>query len=302
MSFASQVKSELCRSQIGKKCCALAECYGILLYGNTFSAEQIKIVTESPDFALRLPKLFRRAFGLSFDVTPIPDQSGKQVFCVTDREKLTKIFESYGLEPKNYALHLNFGMLENECCRTAFLRGAFLAGGSVTDPEKRYHLELVTGHIKVSAETHALMSDMELLVKDTVRAGSCVLYFKQGERIEDFLTLLGAPVSAMDMMQARMEKELRNGVNRRVNCETANLTKLVIAAQEQIQAIRRLERSGVLKTLPEKIRQAARLRVENPESTLQELAEMTDPPSTKSAMNHRLRKLMEYDKRTAESR
>lgn len=296
MTFAAQVKAELCKPQVGKKCCALAECFGILLYANTFRAEQIKIVTESSEFAQRLPRLFKRAFNLSFDSAPQPEQGGKLVFQITEAEKLHKIFESYGLEPEQYSLHLNFGMLENECCRTAFLRGAFLAGGSVTDPEKRYHLELVTGHIKVSAETHALMADMDLPVKAASRSGSCVLYFKQGERIEDFLTLLGAPVSAMDMMQARMEKELRNGVNRRVNCETANLTKLVEAAQGQIAAIRRLESRGVLAQLPEKLQQAAQLRRENPEATLAELAAMTNPPSTKSAMNHRLRKLMEVDK------
>lgn len=295
MSFASTVKAELCRAQISRKCCALAECYGVLLYSNTFCADQIRIVTESGDFAQRLPRLFRRAFGFAFDVLPQCD-GGKQTFLLTDRDKLRRIFDSYGLSPTDYALHVNFGVLENDCCRVAFLRGAFLAGGSVTDPEKRYHLELVTGHIKVSAETQALMTDMDLAVKATTRSGSRVLYFKQGERIEDFLTLLGAPVSAMDMMQARMEKELRNGVNRRVNCEMANLSKVVEVAQDQIAAIRLLEQSGRLTSLPEKLQQAARLRQEHPEATLSELAAMTEPPSTKSAMNHRMRKIMKFAK------
>ena len=120
-----------------------------------------------------------------------------------------------------------------------------------------------------------------------------MLYFKQSELIEDFLTMLGAPVCAMDVMQAKMEKDLRNGVNRRVNCETANLTKVVDAAQEQIAAIRRLQQAGGLEGLPEKLRQSAQLRLENPEATLQELADMQTPPVSKSAINHRMRKLVQ---------
>lgn len=120
-----------------------------------------------------------------------------------------------------------------------------------------------------------------------MRTGNQVIYFKQSDYIEDFLTMLGAPVCAMGIMEAKVEKDLRNGVNRRVNCETANLTKVVDAAQEQLAAIRLLQRNGLLETLPEKLRQTAMLRVDNPEATLQELAEMTEPPLTKSAMNHR---------------
>ena len=191
------------------------------------------------------------------------------------------------------ALHVNYGVLEDECCRVAFARGAFLAGGSVTDPEKRYHLELTTTHQKVARETDALLLELGYGAKLTSRGGNCVLYFKQSELIEDFLTMLGAPVCAMDVMQAKMEKDLRNGVNRRVNCETANLTKVVDAAQEQIAAIRRLQRAGGLEALPEKLRQSAQLRLENPEATLQELADMQTPPVSKSAINHRMRKLVQ---------
>lgn len=178
----------------------------------------------------------------------------------------------------------------------SFLRGAFLAGGSVTDPEKRYHLELTTSHLAVSRETYALLLDMGFAPKDTMRAGNRVIYFKQSNYIEDFLTMLGAPVCAMNIMEAKVEKDLRNGVNRRVNCETANLTKVVDAAQEQLAAIRVLERNGTLPSLPEKLRSTAYLRMEHPEATLQELAEMIQPPLTKSAMNHRMRKLIAFSK------
>lgn len=294
MSFAFNVKAEMCRPAIGKKCCAVAECFGILLFGNTFTASLIKIVTENSNFAERLPKLFKRAFRLSFDVMPESHSTGKFVFQMTDPKKIASVFEAFGFSSEsNVTLHVNYGILEEECCRVSFIRGAFLAGGSVTDPEKRYHLELTTSHQKVARETDALLLDMGYHAKLTGRGGSAVLYFKQSESIEDFLTLLGAPVCAMDVMQAKMEKDLRNGVNRRVNCETANLTKVVDAAQEQISAIRALEEQGVLENLPEKLRRSAELRMENPEATLQELADMLQPPVSKSAMNHRMRKLVQ---------
>ena len=296
MSFSSNAKAELCRAPISRKCCALAECYGIVLYCNTFRYDCIRIVTENSEFAARLPKLFRRAFSLEFDQLPQGD-SGKYVFQITDPHKLETIFEQYGLSSDGgVALHLNFGVIEEDCCRNSFLRGAFLAGGSATDPNKRYHLELATTHGKVSRETDALLLDLGFHAKTVERNGSSILYFKQSEGIEDFLTFLGASVCAMGVMEAKMEKELINGVNRRVNCETANLSKVADAAGEQMDAIRRLERMGRLRELPEKLQLTARHRLENPEATLTELAAMCEPPVSKSAINHRMRKLVELAK------
>ncbi|MGN0981201.1 MAG: DNA-binding protein WhiA [Candidatus Avoscillospira sp.] len=296
MSFCSNVKAELCRLPVHKKCCAVAEAYGVLLFCNTCSPTGIRIVTESRDFAARLPKLFRKAFGLEFDQVP-EGEAGKLAFVLEDREKLRRIFAAFGLEADTtVTLHVNLGVLEEECCRVSFLRGAFLAGGSVTDPEKRYHLELATSHVKVSREVYSLLLEMEFSAKDTTRAGNYILYFKQSDYIEDFLTTLGAPVCAMHIMEAKVEKDLRNGVNRRVNCETANLTKVVDAAQEQLAAIRKLEARGLFQELPEKLQRTARLRKENPEATLSELAQMEDPPLTKSAINHRMRKLLQLAK------
>ena len=296
MSFSGNVKAELCRQPIQKHCCAIAESYGALLYCNRFAGDGIKIITESREFAQRLPRLFQKAFSVEFDTLP-EDKPGKLILTIQDREKIRRIFETYGYTPEHsLALHVNLGILEDACCRMSFLRGAFLAGGSVTDPEKRYHLELTTSHLAVSRETYALLLEMGFAPKDTMRTGNQVIYFKQSDYIEDFLTMLGAPVCAMGIMEAKVEKDLRNGVNRRVNCETANLTKVVDAAQEQLAAIRLLQRNGLLETLPAKLRQTAMLRVENPEATLQELAEMTEPPLTKSAMNHRMRKIIAYSK------
>ena len=294
MSFSSNVKSELCREPMSRRSGVLAEAYGVLLYCNTFSATLIRIITESQEFAARLPKLFKKAFGVGFDLEPEPESVGKLQFCITDAEKINKIFSIFGASAKSdVTLHVNYGVLEDEEDRIAFLRGAFLAGGSVTDPAKRYHLELTTSHYKVCRETYALIMDVGFSPKALTRGGSSILYFKQSDYIEDFLTAIGAPVCAMGVMEAKVEKDLRNGVNRRVNCETANLTKVVDASMEQIAAIRRLQGSGKLDELPVKLRQTAGLRLENPEATLTELAEMLDPPVSKSALNHRMRKLIE---------
>ncbi len=297
MSFSANVKAELCRLPITPKSCAVAEAYGVLLYCNTFTPAAVRVVTESPDFAARLPKLFKKAFGFGFDLEPDAGASGKRVFGIDSAEKIRHIFAAFDdCAASSVTLHVNFGILEDEAERLAFLRGAFLAGGSVTDPAKRYHLELITSHHKVCRETYALLLDVGFSPKELSRGGSGILYFKQSDYIEDFLTAIGAPVCAMGVMEAKVEKDLRNGVNRRVNCETANLTKVVDASMDQLEAIRRLEERGVLPQLPEKLRETARLRRDNPEATLTELAAMSDPPVSKSAVNHRMRKLIELSK------
>jgi DNA-binding protein WhiA len=184
-------------------------------------------------------------------------------------------------------------MVEENCCKAAFLRGAFLAGGSVTDPEKGYHLELATTHHSVARESYTLLHEsLGFYPKTAVRGGGQVLYLKQSDQICDCLTLLGAPVSAMGIMEAKLEKELNNNVNRRCNCDDANISKVVEAAQEQLAAIRTLKELGMLENLPGKLLQAATAREQNPESSLTELAAMMEPPITKPAMNHRLKKLV----------
>ena len=296
MSFSANVKTELCRLPISHRSAAIAEAYGILLYCNTFTPSAIRVVTENEAFAARLPKLFRKAFGFGFDTEPI-GTTGKQVFLITQYEKLQSIFETFGDDmSSSVTLHVNYGVLEDEADRIAFLRGAFLAGGSVTDPTKRYHLELITSHHKVSLETYSLLLDVGFSPKTLGRNGSEILYFKQSDYIEDFLTAIGAPICAMGVMEAKVEKDLRNDINRRCNCETANLTKVVDASLDQIAAINALKESGQLEKLPGKLQQTAQLRLDNPEATLTELAEMLDPPVSKSAMNHRMRKLIELSK------
>ena len=298
VSFSSTAKAEICRVLPQKKCCALAQCFGILLYCNSFGAKGIRIITESREFAQNLPKLFKKAFGIGFDVVPDTDATGKLIFQITDQEKLSVIMNEYGFDISGtLSLHVNLPVVEDDCCKAAFLRGAFLAGGSVTDPVKGYHMEITTTHKSVARETDALIREtLGFQPKTALRSGGQVLYIKQSELISDFLTFLGAPVAAMGIMEARLEKELNNKVNRRCNCDDANTSKVVEAAQEQLSAIKILRERGVLSKLPLKLQHAVEAREQNPEASLTELAALMQPPISKPAMNHRLKKIVEIAK------
>ena len=298
VSFSAMAKAEICRAFPPKRCCALAQCFGILLFCNSFGADGIRIITESREFSQTLPKLFKKAFSVNFDMIPEAETSGKLVFQITQKEKIAQIMAAYGFNPVDtLALNVNLAVVEDECCKASFLRGAFLSGGSVTDPTKGYHIELTTTHNAVARQTYALMEEiLAFYPKTAVRSGAQVLYLKQSEQISDLLTYLGAPVAAMGIMEARLEKELNNKVNRRCNCDDANTSKVVEAAQEQITAIRILRERGVLENLPGKLKQAAIARENHPEASLTELAAMMEPPITKPAMNHRLKKLVELSK------
>lgn len=298
VSFSAAAKAEICKSVSNKNCCAQAECFGILLFANSFSMDGIRIVTESREFAAVLPKLFKKAFNISFDSLPEGDASGKQMFLISDVEKIAAIMNVYGFDPTDtVSLHVNLPIVEEDCCKASFLRGAFLAGGSVTDPVKGYHMEITTTHRSVARETEALIREiLEFTLKTAQRGGGQVLYLKQSELISDLLTLLGAPVAAMGIMEARLEKELNNKVNRRCNCDDANTSKVVQAAQEQLAAIRILRDRGDVVKLPVKLQQAITAREQNPEASLTELAAMMEPAITKPAMNHRLKKIVELAK------
>ena len=293
MSFSSEAKGELCALRIDKKCCALAECYGVLMYCNTFSPTEIRVITTSEHFAARLPRLFKKAFNLSFDRLPPPEGGGKKSFYITDREKIGRIMEAYGADINSFiSHHVNFGVLEEDCCRVSFVRGAFLAGGSVTDPEKRYHLELATCHHSVSRETCSLLLDLGFSPRETGRAGNSLLYFKQADAMADFFTTLGASHAAMGIMTAKVDKEMRN--TRQINCDNANTDKTVAAAEEQLQAIRFIAREYGLDALPEPLKDAALLRVTNPEASLADLAQLSFPPVSKSCLAYRLRRIMSF--------
>ena len=300
-SFSANAKAEICRYFPSKHCCALAQCFGILLFSNSFSDDTIRIITESREFAWILPKLFDKAFHMEFDSYPSLEAPGKLIFQITDPDKIEEIMAAYGFSRgATVALHLNLPVVEDECCRVAFLRGAFLAGGSVTDPEKGYHFELTTTHNHVAREALALIQEaLNFCPKSAGRSGGQVLYFKQSDQIADCLAYLGASIASMGIMEAKLEKELNNKVNRRCNCDDANTSKVVEAAQEQLAAFRILRERGVVEKLPTKMQQAVIARENNPEASLTELAALMDPPISKPAMNNRLKKLVQMAKEEA---
>ena len=265
MSFSSEVKAECCQIRFDRRSLAIAECYGILLYCNTFRASEIRIITACPDFAERLPRLFRKAFSVSFDQVPPEDAAGKRSFCIRDHEKILRILDS---------------------------RGAFLAGGSVTDPEKRFHLELATSHRSVCGEMRSILLELELEPKEASRGAHALLYFKKADQISDFLARVGAQVSSMHIITAKVEKEMRNTVTRQINCDSANADKTVSAAIRQNEAIRKVLKRDGMDALPEPLRDAALLRLANPEASLSDLALLSNPPVTKSCLSHRLNKII----------
>lgn len=294
-SFSGNAKAEICRNFPQKRCCALAESFGVLLFCNSFTSRSIKIITECLEFAQILPRLFKKAFNTDFDLLPDMDALGKMVFQITQLDKISYIMNQFGFEPTDtVSLHINLAAVEDDCCKASFLRGAFLAGGSVTDPEKGYHLEFATTHHSVAREGFTLIQEtLSFDPKKTHRSGGEVLYVKNSEQVADLLTYLGAPVAAMGIMEARLEKELNNKVNRRCNCDEANTSKVVEAAQAQMAAIRKMRQRGMIDSLPPKLLQAAVAREQNPELSLTELAELMEPPISKPAMSHRLKKLLQ---------
>lgn len=194
-------------------------------------------------------------------------------------------------------------LLGRSCCRRNYLRDLFLCCGSVSDPRKEYHLEWSCGSKEQASQLKEILLSFGKEAKDVIRKKVNVVYFKDSEDIVDLLNLMGAPISMMEMENQRILKELRNSVNRRVNCETANIGKTVSASRKQISDIRYLEESGILRTLPESLRKMAELRLQYPDTPLRELGDLAVPPIGKSGVNHRLRRLTEIaEKYRTESR
>lgn len=300
MTFSAEVKTELCQPRIERKCCALAEAYGVLLYCHSFSPAEIRIITASEEFARRLPHLFKKAFGVKFDSLPPEAAAGKRSFRITDAEKIKNIYNAFGNDVGTLSLHINFGIIEEPCDKAAFIRGAFLAGGSATDPQKRYHLELATSHYSVSRETVPILQELGFDPKESMRRGNHLLYLKKSDEIADLLTTMGASGAAMDLMETKVEKEMKNEIMRKVNCDSANADKTVAAAAIQMEAIRRVERDYGLEALPEPLYEAALLRIANPEVSLSDLAELSYPPVSKSCLSHRLKKIIEFKPKVEE--
>lgn len=293
MTFSAKIKEELCGIASKNPEAALAECCGMILFANATRGDSIKITTENKDVAHRISWLLKSLFGFDFDKKIVPASAVKKFsLIIENKKKLEEIFDAFGIDPK-ISLRLNAAIVESDDARSAFCRGAFLTGGSVTDPESGYHLELVTSHSTLSREIISLLFELNLPAKLAFRKSNNIIYFKESGNIEDFLTRIGAPLSALELMQTKLIKDVRNQVNRQVNCEMANLSKTVDAAQSQITAIKIISEYEGLESLSPQLREAAELRLENPEMSLSELVKTADGRISKSGLNHRLNKLLE---------
>jgi DNA-binding protein WhiA len=309
LSFSSNVKNELCRIELEKDCCLLAELAAVVRVSGTVrllgeGEANIKIVTENAAFARRIFTYIKKYFNIYPEVIARKSNRLKRhtsyILIITSSMGAEHILKKIGMltVDEKGAEKINSSLdwkraFKSQCCRRSFLRGAFLAGGSVTDPEKTYHLEITSHSKALAVETSKLINSFGLNAKVIKRKESYVIYLKEGENIVDFLNIIGAHSALMDLENVRIIKEMRNNVNRIVNCETANLEKTVNASFRQVENIKFIRDHGGLEKLPPGLREIAELRLDYTDASLKELGEMLNPPLGKSGVNHRLRKLDE---------
>ena len=294
MSYSADVKRELAEQLPDKICCRAAQAYGMLEFGHAFSGREISLQTEQEAVADLYDKLVSRICGVEKpERTVTKRRSALQVCTVGSAEDRTKILARFGHEPREVSVRLNLANVDCDDCARALLRGAFLSCGTVTDPERDYHLEFCVPYRNLSRDLLALLDEVNIPARAVNRNGAYVVYIKESERIEDTLTYLGAPHAALEMMNVKMVKSIRNETNRRMNCDNANIDKTVAAAQEQVAAVMRIKEYGGLEQLPENLRQLAHLRLDNPDMSLRELGEAMEPPLSRSGVNHRLQRIME---------
>ena len=295
MSFSYDTKSELCKIEPEDSCCKKAECYGLLLCAKSFSSASITLMTEHARVARRAAQFTAQVTGAIVDVrTAVSYHRSSYTLTVTQESQRQKVLAEFGYSGQEISLRINHSNLENDCCKAAFLRGVFLSCGTVTDPNKDYHLELILPFMNLAKDVMAILRDgMDFHPALVNRKGSFVVYIKGGDRIADLLAFLGAGSAAMELMQVRMLKEVRNNVNRKTNFETANIDKTVDASVRQVEAIEKIRDTVGLGNLPQELRETAQLRLEYPELSLRELGQLFQTPVSRSGVNHRLRRLVE---------
>ena len=278
-----------------------SELYAMLLLGRVFSADSIVFKTENEHTFAHFVFLINTLFKCKTEVVaPMGGESGRNrtyTVTVVKPADCRRIFEYYGHDSGQLSLRVNRANIEDEEQQRAFVRGAFLACGSVTDPEKGYHLEFAVSHRNLCMDVCRIIreiQDCDVSVKMLSRLGSYVAYVKDSEQICDLLAYMGAVVAAMNVMGAKAIKQVRNTANRRANSEIANLQKTASASAAQIKAIKKLRKNGKYNLLPEELKVVAELRYDYPELTLRQLGEMLDPPISRSGVNHRLEKIISF--------
>ena len=302
MSFSGEIKEELSRQSSSGRHCRVAETAAILsLCGKVLITESnqycVKIQTENLPVARKYFTLLKKTFNIRAEVSVRKNKEARSYSVVVRRNhEAVRLLREVCLLDENGDIHECMSLVHNRilkqnCCRRAFIRGAFLAAGSVSDPKKSYHFEIVCAFPEKAQQLQELLQQYGIDAKIVLRKKHHVVYVKEGSQIVELLGLMGAHVSLMQLENVRIVKEMRNSVNRKVNCETANLNKTVSAAVRQVEDIRYIESVLGLHKLPENLEEIARVRIGHPEASLKELGEMLSPPVGKSGVNHRLRKL-----------
>lgn len=281
MSFSKEVKGELAGLISGARHCRMAELAAMMSFAGQYGKDSRGLYTVG--FQIENAVVLRKCFTLLEKTYNIVKNAG-----ITE-EEMQVFYQNFG----DLQGIVDAKFLEKSCCRRAFLRGAFLCAGSVSDPEKGYHLEFVCSKEAKARQLRQVIQGFDIEAKIVLRKKYYVVYIKEGAGIVDLLNVMGAHVALMDLENLRILKEMRNSINRRVNCETANITKTVNAANRQIEDILFLRDHYGLQKLPPALRDMALARLEYPDAPLKELGERLDPPVGKSGVNHRLRKLSE---------
>ncbi len=298
MSFSNDVKNELSRIETNDACCDKAELLGLLRMSGAViirgSNVGIHFSTENAALARRVLQLLKSNYQVQTEVVITRSRRLKknnryQVRVIPAPQVSRALTE---LQLLSVESDLKNPLLNNHCCKRAFLRGAFLGGGSISRPSSDYHLEMVTGNEDFAHCIIKVMHNFSLKAKLTDRKNDFIVYLKDGESITRFLSVIGAHNSMMDFENVRIVKEMRNNVNRVVNCETANLNKVVKAAVRQVNCIKYIDQHLGLSQLPQALQDTARLRLEHPDASLNELVEFSGGIG-KSGINHRLKKLQE---------
>ena len=298
MSYSSQTKDELCRFEPDSVCCLLAELSGIISAAGSVvyrggGKKRLSIETENSAGARRVFRLLRDVFEVTPELVTLRRArlGGRNTYrCVVDGDEASFVLEGCGIDyfqrrgvPRE--------VTARKCCRMSFLRGVFLACGSVTDPEREYHLEFVIGDEAFALAVQKLIARFDLTAALGQRRQMKLIYLKGQSAISDMLSIFGAQSARFAMEDAYIRKELRNNANRAVNCDSANVQRAVTAAARQAEAIERLIAAKGEGSLPPQLLETAKLRLAYPEISLEELGQMCDPPVGKSGVNHRMRKL-----------
>ena len=282
MSFSLNVKTEICKAVITETCCTKAELAGMICFGALIMPGSVKFRSEFAVIADRFYQLIKHIWGL--DIVIKLSDNGVFIADIKDGD-VAMILRDLRLD--TVPIRISGRLTASECCKAAFVRGAFLGGGSVSDPTKSYHAELATSHYALLPDFLLLLEYFEIMPKRFDRNGNYMLYLKDSEQIENLLAAMGAHIRMMDFVNVKIEKEVRNTINRKVNCDSANFDKIVNAAVAQTLAIEKVKS----KNLSPELLEVAELRLENPEMPLSEMAKILG--ITKSGVNHRMRRIME---------